>query len=143
MNDTLRIRPRGIPWWFWGIVLFQSRVWLSAALGFITHDPGRLLLSGSSGVSGWISVAAGLPALLMAVLYALEVTSGGLRYAALNLMVLASLADIAVQLGGLVSPELSVGERYWPCLMVLSDAVCLPALMVRGRLRSALLSGRD
>ena len=143
MHYTFRTRPRGVPWWFWGIVLFQCRVLLWGGTGFITHEPERLLLSGNSPLSDWVSMMSGLPALLMVILYAFEVTSGGLRGAALILMVFASLADIVMHGHTLTAPELPAGDRYLPALVVLLNVACIVALVTRGRLRRTLLPGRD
>lgn len=143
MHYTFRTRPRGVPWWFWVIVLFQCRAILWGVFGFITHEPGRYFLSGANALSEWVVVVSGLPALIMAIMYALEVTSGVLRRIALILMVLASLTDIIMKGHGVIAPDILTEERYFPSLMVLFNVICILALISGGRLRRALLPGRE
>ncbi|EEF4509064.1 hypothetical protein FWL67_19180 [Salmonella enterica] len=79
----------------------------------------------------------------MAIMYALEVTSGVLRRIALILMVLASLTDIIMKGHGVIAPDILTEERYFPSLMVLFNVICILALISGGRLRRALLPGRE
>lgn len=143
MQYTFRSRPRRVPWWFWGIVLFQCRGILWVVCGFITHESGRLLLSGESSLSEWTGVAGGLPALLMAVLYALEVTSGTLRRITLMLMVFSSVTDIIIQGHGMIAADTPTAERYFPSLLVLLNVTSALALVSGERLRRALLPGLE
>ncbi|MGA4622180.1 hypothetical protein ACK6VM_18745 [Citrobacter meridianamericanus] len=130
MSFSADVDWKRVPGWFWLIVIFQCRVPAVMGMRLIMHDT---QFPGYAG-EGPESMVMSIPALLMVLLFTLQVTRPALCRAGVMLMIVAPLADIVLRWVDLINNGLP--EPVWPLVLVVAlDGGCAMILAASGRLR--------
>ncbi|MCO5784605.1 hypothetical protein [Citrobacter meridianamericanus] len=119
-----------VPGWFWLIVAFQCRVPVFMGMRVIMHDNALQPVTGE----GLMTLLISLPACLMVLLFALQVTRVGLCRMVLMLVMVAPLVDIVLWWLELMNNGLP--EPLWPVIfVVVLDSICVLILAASRLLR--------
>ncbi|MEP8704731.1 hypothetical protein AALM51_14575 [Enterobacter roggenkampii] len=130
MSFNADIDWKRLPRWFWLIVIFQCRMPVLSAVMAMIHDMSFLYYAGE----GPAGLVLSIPAILMVLLFTLQVTRPALCQAVVMLMIVAPLADIVLRWMGLINNGLP--EQVWPLILAVAlDAGCAMILAASGRLR--------
>lgn len=127
--QTAPTQWRDVPWWFWAIALFQVRGIVLVVLVFPLKDMGALALLGDDLFTEFLSVLFGIPALLMVGLYSLRARWARLLQWTLVMMIVASLADIAVTASALLASPYPEGTWYTRIFMILLNLLSVVSLV--------------